>query len=57
MNFRKVHIKNNKCFYFDDINKSQDFDFDNILIDEKSHKIFWFITFYIKICLLQNNCV
>ena len=26
------------CYYFDDIIKFEDFDFDNNLIDEKSHK-------------------
>ena len=35
-----VHIENSTCYYFDDIIKLEDFDLDNILIDEKSHKIF-----------------
>ena len=26
------------CYYFDDINKVEDFDFDNILLDEKSYE-------------------
>ena len=26
------------CYYFDDIIKLEDFDIDNIFIDEKSHK-------------------
>ena len=35
--FYKVHIKNRTCYYyFDDIIKIEHFDFDNILIDEKS---------------------
>ena len=34
--FKKVHIKNRRCYYFDGIIKSEDFDFYNILIDEKS---------------------
>ena len=34
----KVFIKNFMCYYFDDIIKLEDFDFSNILIDEKSHK-------------------
>ena len=33
-NFR---IKNRTCYYFDVIIKLEDFDLDNILIDEKSH--------------------
>ena len=36
--FRKVRIKNCMCYYFDDIIKLEDFDLDNILIDEKSHE-------------------
>ena len=35
---KKVCIKNCACYYFDDIIKLEDFDLDNILIDEKSHK-------------------
>ena len=27
------------CYYFNDLNKLEDFYIDNILIDEKSHKI------------------
>ena len=38
--FRKVYIRNRICYYLDDIIKLQVFDFDNILIDKKSHKIF-----------------
>ena len=36
--FKKVSIKNRKCYYFDDIIKIEDFDLDNILLDEKSYK-------------------
>ena len=36
--FKNVRIKNSTCYYFDDIIKLKDFDLDNILIDEKSHK-------------------
>ena len=35
--FKKHRIKNRTC-YFDDIIKLEDFDFNNILIDEKSHE-------------------
>ena len=37
--FKNVYIRN--CmyyYYFDDIDKSEDFDFENILIDEESCK-------------------
>ena len=36
--FKKVCMKNRKCYYFDDILKLKDFDIDNILIDEKSYE-------------------
>ena len=36
--FKKVRIKNRMCYYFDNIIKFKKFDFDNTLIDEKSHK-------------------
>ena len=32
---KKLSIKNCTCFHFDDIIKSEDFDSDNILLDEK----------------------
>ena len=36
--FKKVGIKNRTCYYFDDIIKLENFDFNNILIYEKSYK-------------------
>ena len=36
--FYKVFTKNCTCYYFDDIIRLEDFDFDNIFIDEKSYK-------------------
>ena len=42
-----VYIKSCRCYYFDDIIKLEDFDLDNILIDEKSHE---------NILLVQNLC-
>ena len=33
---KKVSIRNCRCYYFGDIIKLEDFDLDNILIDEKS---------------------
>ena len=32
--FWKVGIKNRTCYYFNDITKLEDFDLDDILIDE-----------------------
>ena len=31
-------VKNCACYYFDDINKLEDFNLDNFLIDKKSHE-------------------
>ena len=33
--FKKVGINSCRCYYFNDIIKFEDFDFDNSLIDEK----------------------
>ena len=38
MSWKKVRVKNCTCYYFDDIIKLEDFDLDNILIDEKPHE-------------------
>ena len=35
---KKVCIKNRRCYYFDGINEIEDFDFNNVLLDEKSYK-------------------
>ena len=36
--FKNVRIKSRMCYYFDDIIKLEDFDFDKMLIDEKPHQ-------------------
>ena len=33
---KEIDIKNRTCYYFDDIIKIKDFDFNNVLINEKS---------------------
>ena len=38
--FKEVCIEIRSCYYFDDMIKLEDFDFDNILINVKSHKMF-----------------
>ena len=45
------------CYYFGDIIELEDFDFDNILIKKNLTKIFRFLTFHIKLWLVQNLCV
>ena len=43
---KKVHIRNRKCYYFDNIFK---LDLDNILIDENSlENLFSVLAFHIK---------
>ena len=37
---KEINIKNHTCYYFDDIIKVEDFNLDNILIDENHTKIF-----------------
>ena len=36
--FLKVHFKNLTCYYFNGIGKLEDFNIDDILIEEKSHE-------------------
>ena len=36
---KKVCIKNSTYYYSDDVIKLEDFDLENILIDQKSHEI------------------
>ena len=38
--FWKIDIKNRDRYYFDDIMRVVDIDFDNILSDERSYKIY-----------------
>ena len=33
---KETDIKNRMCYYFDEVIETKDFDFDNILTDEKS---------------------
>ena len=33
----KINDTNRTCYYFNDISKIEDFEFDNILLDEKSY--------------------
>ena len=49
MNFKKFVLKIRTCYYFDNIIKFEDFYFDNILIDEKSHENILFITCHTKL--------
>ena len=35
---KEIDIKNRTCYHFDDIIKTEDFNLNNVLIDEKSYK-------------------
>ena len=35
---KEIGIKNRTCYYFDNIIKTEDFNLDNFLIDEKSYE-------------------
>ena len=35
---KEIDIKNRACYYFHDLIKIEDFDFDNILIEERLYK-------------------
>ena len=35
LGLKQINIKNRDCYYFDDMIKTEDFDFDHILLDEK----------------------
>ena len=35
---KEIDIKNCTCYHFDEITKSEDFDLDNVLVNEKSYK-------------------
>ena len=52
--FKEVDIKNCTCYYFDDKIKIEDFDFDNIFIDEKSYKNILVYGYHAKLCSVQN---
>ena len=38
---KEIDIKNRTCYYFNDIIKIEDFDFNNTFFNEKSHKNIW----------------
>ena len=50
---KEIDVKICTCYYFGDIIKDLDIDFDNILLDksyiQKNTKIFQFITFHAKL--------
>ena len=53
---KKVTIKNCTCYYFNDIIKIEGLSL--IFYWMKNHmKIFWFMTFHTKLCLVQNHYV
>ena len=51
---KQIDFKNRTCYQFGGIIKIDDFDLGNILMDEKSYKIFQFITLCTKVQLILN---
>ena len=45
---KDIDIKNRMCYYFDDIMKVQDIDFENILLDERLYKNILIYDIYYK---------
>ena len=45
---KKIHIKNHTCYYSNDIIKLEDFNLDNVLIDEKLHENILIYDIHIK---------
>ena len=54
---KKVGIKNHLCYYFDDMIKIADFDFNNILLNKKSYENIFIMMFHAKCVLMQNLCL
>ena len=46
---KEINIKNSTSYYFDDLTRIEDFDLNNVLIDEKSWKNIQLITFHNKL--------
>ena len=56
--FKEVCIEIRSCYYFDDMIKLEDFDFDNILINVKSHKMFLiYDVLYKNLISPKNLCI
>ena len=56
-NLKEIDIKNCTCYYFDDIIKIEEFDFDNILLDEKPYRNILIYDISYKTLMVQNHCV
>ena len=51
---KKVCIQNCTCYYFDDVIKIEDFDFDIVLMVEKSYGNIWIYVSY-KTLTVENH--
>ena len=49
MNLNEVNSQNFACYYFNDLNKFEDLNLDNILIDDNSNENIFFITIRKKV--------
>ena len=46
---KEIDIKNCTCYYFNSLIKIEDFNPNNILIDEKPYQNIWFTTYHTKL--------
>ena len=54
---KEIDIKNCTCYYFDDIIKIEDFNFDNILINEKYENILGYDISYKTLIDTKPLCI
>ena len=54
---KEINSKNCTFYYFNDIAKIKDFNFDNILLDEKSHENILVDNISYKTLIVQNHCI
>ena len=48
-NLKEINTKNRTCYYFNDIIKIKDFDFNKFYLMKNHTKIFWFMAFHIEL--------
>ena len=53
----EIDVKNHTCYYFNDIMRLEDIDYDNILLDEKSYENILTHDISYKTFASQNHCV
>ena len=54
---KEINIKNHTCYYLDDIIKIDNFDLDNILINQKSYENILVYNIFCKILIVLHLCI